>query len=162
PLTMDFTMQSPYPVEGLASWKPALGLQGDALRAALARRDFREGVRRELATASNFRLFNGEWDKVQVVEAAAHPGYEHRTLAETARAERGDPLDLMLDLALSEDLRTVFTAQLLNSDEEAVGRMLNHPHSLVSLSDAGAHLTFFNDAGFGLHLLGHWARELGA
>lgn len=39
--------------------------------------------------------------------------------------------------------------------------MLRHPHSLVSLSDAGAHLTFFNDAGFGLHLLGHWVRERG-
>jgi hypothetical protein len=26
----------------------------------------------------------------------------------------------------------VFTAQLLNTDEEAVGRMLNHPHSIVS------------------------------
>ena len=67
----------------------------------------------------------------------------------------------MLDLAVDENLQTVFTAQLLNSDEEAVGRMLNHPHSIVSLSDAGAHLTFFNDAGFGLHLMGHWARELG-
>ena len=39
--------------------------------------------------------------------------------------------------------------------------MLNHPNSLVSLSDAGAHLTFFNDAGCGLHLLGHWAHDLG-
>jgi N-acyl-D-aspartate/D-glutamate deacylase len=38
--------------------------------------------------------------------------------------------------------------------------MLRHPHSLVSLSDAGAHLTLFNDAGFGLHLLGHWVRRL--
>jgi N-acyl-D-aspartate/D-glutamate deacylase len=37
--------------------------------------------------------------------------------------------------------------------------MLRHPHALVSLSDAGAHLTLFNDAGFGLHLLGHWVRE---
>ena len=55
----------------------------------------------------------------------------------------------------------MFTATLLNSDEEAVGRMINDPHSLVSLSDAGAHLTFFNDAGFGLHLLGHWSRDLG-
>src|SRR5690606_38888771 len=61
--------------------------------------------------------------------------------------------------ALSEDLDTVFSAVLLNSDEEAVGRMLRHPASLVSLSDAGAHLTFFNDAGFGLHLLGHWVRD---
>lgn len=68
----------------------------------------------------------------------------------------------MLDLALAEDLKTIFTAQLLNSDEEAVGRMLNHPHSVVSLSDAGAHLTFFTDAGFGLHLMGHWSRTVGA
>ena len=44
----------------------------------------------------------------------------------------------MLDLAIAENLQTVFTAQLLNSDEAAVGRMLNHPHSIVSLSDAGA------------------------
>jgi N-acyl-D-aspartate/D-glutamate deacylase len=163
PLTMDFTMQSPYPVEGLASWKGALGLKGDALKAALGSRDFRQGVRRELAQASSFRLFNGEWDKVQVVETSrARARYEQRSLADIAREEGGDPLDAMLDLALAEDLKTVFTAQLLNSDEGAVARMLTHPHSIVSLSDAGAHLTFFSDAGFGLHLLGHWARELGA
>ena len=162
PLTMDFTMQSPYPVEGLAAWKPALGLKGEELRRVLSLPDFRDAVRAELAAPSTFRLFNGEWDKVQVVEAAGHARYEQRALAEIARREGRDPLDVMLDLALAEDLRTVFTAQLLNSDEEAVGRMLNHPHSIVSLSDAGAHLTFFNDAGFGLHLLGHWARELGA
>jgi hypothetical protein len=29
----------------------------------------------------------------------------------------------------------------------------------VALSDAGAHLSFLCDPGFGLHLLGHWARE---
>jgi N-acyl-D-aspartate/D-glutamate deacylase len=160
PLTMDFSLASPYPVEGLASWKPALGLEGQALASMLANRSFRDGVRAELASPSSFRLFNGEWDKVEVVEAApAHARYEQRSIADIAAAERRDPLDVMLDLALAENLRTVFTALLLNADEEAVGRMLNHPHSLVSLSDAGAHLTFFNDAGFGLHLLGHWARE---
>ena len=68
-----------------------------------------------------------------------------------ARQAGKDPLDAMLDLALDEDLATIFTAQLLNSDEAAVARLLNHPHSLISLSDAGAHLTFFNDAGFGPH-----------
>ncbi len=163
PLTMDFTMQSPYPVEGLKSWKPALGLHGDALKTMLASQTFRGGVRAELATTTNFRLFNGEWNKVQVVETATpvNARYEQRSIADLARTEGRDPLDVMLDLAVEEDLQTVFTAQLLNSDEEAVGRMLNHPHSIVSLSDAGAHLTFFNDAGFGLHLMGHWARDLG-
>ncbi len=161
PLTMDFTMQSPYPVEGLQSWKPALGLQGEALLAMLASREFRDGVRAELSSPTTFRLFNGEWDKVQIVETAT-PGlahYEQQSIAEIAREESRDPLDVMLDVAVQEKLQTVFTAQLLNSDEDAVGRMLNHPHSIVSLSDAGAHLTFFNDAGFGLHLLGYWARD---
>ncbi len=162
PLTMDFTMRSPYPFEGLTSWKPALGLDGDALGAMLASPGFRDGVRAELATMTTFRLFNGEWDKVQVVETTtpARARYEQQSIADIARLESRDPLDVMLDLAAEENLETVFTAQLLNSDEQAVGRMLNHPHNIVSLSDAGAHLTFFNDAGFGLHLMGHWAREL--
>ncbi len=164
PLTMDFTLASPYPVEGLASWKPALGKGGEALRAVLADPSFRAGVRAELASPTTFRLFNGEWDKVHVVETAraAHAPLEQRSIAEIAAASARDPLDAMLDLALDEDLATVFTAQLLNSDESAVGRMLNDPNALVSLSDAGAHLTFFNDAGFGLHLLGHWSRDVGA
>jgi N-acyl-D-aspartate/D-glutamate deacylase len=163
-LTMDFTLASPYPVEGLASWKPALGRSGEALKAVLASDGFRAGVRAELETATTFRLFNGEWDKVHVVETVkpALTRHEQRSIAAIAADEGRDPLDVMLDIALADDLRTVFTAQLLNSDEAAVGRMLNHPNSIVSLSDAGAHLTFFNDAGFGLHLLGHWSREIGA
>jgi N-acyl-D-aspartate/D-glutamate deacylase len=32
---------------------------------------------------------------------------------------------------------------------------------VITLSDAGAHLGYLCDAGFGLHLLGHWARETG-
>ena len=164
PLTMDFTLASPYPVEGLQSWKPALGLQGDALKAVLSDKAFRQSVRDEIAAPTTFRLFNGEWDKVHVVECTlpTNAALEQLTVADIAKAQARDPLDVMLDLALAENLQTVFTAQLLNSDPDAVGRMLNHPNSIISLSDAGAHLTFFNDAGFGLHLLGHWVRDLKA
>ena len=163
PLTMDYTLASAYPVEGLVAWKPALGKSDAALAEVLARKDFRAAIRAELASPATFRLFNGEWNKVHVVEVAKpeHAHYEQQDLATIGAREGRDPLDVMLDLALAEDLRTVFTAQLLNSDEAAVARLLTHPHSIVSLSDAGAHLTFFNDAGFGLHLLGHWARDKG-
>lgn len=164
PLSMDFTLASPYPVEGLQAWRPAMGVRGEALETLLADPSFRAAVRAEIAAPAGFRLFNGEWDKVQVTEVAlpVHAALEQRSVAAIA-AERGaDPLDVFLDLAIAEGLRTVFTAMLLNSDEDAVGRMLTHPHSLVSLSDAGAHLTFFNDAGFGLHLMGHWSRRRGA
>src|SRR6266850_1727071 len=160
PLAMDFTLRSPYTFEGLESWQPALALKGAAYEAKLGEKRFRDGVREELARPAHFRLFNAQWDKVHVIESARR-GVEQRAVGELAREAGADPLDYMLDLALEENLRTVFSALLLNSDEEAVGRMLRHPASLVSLSDAGAHLTFFNDAGFGLHLLGHWVRRLG-
>ena len=164
PLTNDFTLQSPYPVEGLQSWREALPLKGKALIAKLAEPAFREAVRLEIARPATFRLFNGEWDKVQVIEVARpdNAWMEQRTIADLAAQRGQDPLDVMLDLAIEEELATVFSAVLLNSDEVAVTRILQHPASLISLSDAGAHLTFFNDAGFGLHLLGHWSRELGA
>jgi len=163
PLSFDFTLQSPYPIEGLSAWQPALGLRGAAFRTTLADPAFRQAIREELARPAVFRLFNAEWDKVQVVECARpeHRAYEHRSLAALAAEAGKDPLDFWFDLALAENLDTVFVALTLNSDQDAVGRMLRHPASMVSLSDAGAHLTFFNDAGFGLHLLGHWVRERG-
>ncbi len=163
PLTMDFTLAAPYPFEGLSSWQPALGQKGETFKRAIADRGFRDAIRAELAEPAVFRLFSGEWDKVLVVESAlpAHRALENRSLADIGRDQGKHPLDALLDLALEEDLATVFAALLLNSDEDAVARLIRHPHSLVSLSDAGAHLTFFNDAGFGLHLLGHWVRERG-
>jgi len=160
PLAMEFTLHSPYTLEGLESWRPALSLKGESFKKMLREKQFRDEIRSELSRPAHFRLFNGEWDKVEIVESR-RKDLEQKSLARLARDAGKDPLDFMLDLALEEDLDTVFNAMLLNSDEVAVGRMLKHPDALVSLSDAGAHLTFFNDAGFGLHLLGHWVRELG-
>jgi N-acyl-D-aspartate/D-glutamate deacylase len=161
PLTMDFTLHSPYTFEGLAAWKPALSLKGEKYKSLLAEKSFRDAIRAELAHPAPFRLFNGDWDKVYVehAELPRNRRWNQETMADIARQSGADPLDAMLDLAIEEDLDTEFSALLLNSDEQAVGEMLRHPYSLVSLSDAGAHLTLFNDAGFGLHLLGHWVRE---
>jgi N-acyl-D-amino-acid deacylase len=162
PLSFDFSMRAPYPIEGLDAWRPALALKGVAFKTKLAERAFRDALRAELAQPAHFRLFNGEWAKLTVVESPRHPEYEQRDIASLAAQCGKDPLDFWFDLALEDDLATVFVALTLNSDERAVGEMLRHPASMVSLSDAGAHLTFFNDAGFGLHLLGHWVRERGA
>jgi N-acyl-D-amino-acid deacylase len=161
PLAMDFTLRSPYTLESLDAWRPLLALKGREYEQRLADRVFRAAVRAEIARPGHFRLFNGEWDKVQVVESRRRE-LEGRSIAAIAREAGKEPLDCMLDLALAENLDTVFSALLLNSDETAVARLLADPHALVSLSDAGAHLTFFNDAGYGLHLLGHWTRERGA
>jgi len=162
PLKFEFTMHEPYVFEGLASWAPAMSAHGDAVRRLYRDPAFRAAVKTELAQPA-LRLFSGEWEKVHVAQAA-HPHnrrLEDRSIAELAAESGKHPLDFLLDLSLEEDLDTVFTAVLLNSDEDAVGRMIRDPNSLLSLSDAGAHLTFLCDAGFGLHFLGHWVRERG-
>jgi len=161
PLTMEFTLRAPYPLEGIAAWSPALTAAPDALPGILADTDFRDAVERDLNEPAPVRLFNGEWQKLRVLEVLRPENrrFEGRSVAGIAAEEGRRPLDWMLDLALAEDLRTTFVAELLNSDDSAVARLLTHPASAIALSDAGAHLSFFCDAGFGLHLLGYWVRE---
>src|SRR5205807_1976261 len=62
PLTMDFTLHSPYTFEGLESWKPALGKKGASFREVLQDQKFRRAIRAELAKPAHFRLFNGQWN----------------------------------------------------------------------------------------------------
>jgi N-acyl-D-aspartate/D-glutamate deacylase len=47
----------------------------------------------------------------------------------------------------------------MNADDEAVGDLITHPRTLVSLSDAGAHLSLLCDAGYSTTLLGKWVRQ---
>ncbi|TDJ18623.1 MAG: hypothetical protein E2O65_05790 [Gammaproteobacteria bacterium] len=161
PLTMEFTLRAPYPLEGIAAWSPALTAAPQAVPGILADAAFRNAVERDLSEPASVRLFNGEWQKLRVLEVCKPENrrFEGRSVAEIAAEEGKRPLDWMLDLALAEDLRTTFVAVLLNSDDSAVARLLTHPASAIALSDAGAHLSFFCDAGFGLHLLGYWVRE---
>jgi N-acyl-D-aspartate/D-glutamate deacylase len=160
---MDFTFKSPYLFESMQAWKPAMAAHGEASCRRSTRPVWRAAVRKELAERRGRLVFNGEWDKLFVVETAKErePQLEGATLAELAKQAGKDPLDCILDFALSEDLDTLFVAQLLHNDDKEVGKILADPDIHISLSDAGAHLTFFCDAGFGLHLLGHWTRDLG-
>jgi len=52
------------------------------------------------------------------IVGSARAEYEQRTVGELAEAAGRDPLDFMLDFALEENLDTVFSALLLNSDEK--------------------------------------------
>src|SRR5207247_11128166 len=49
PLSMDFTLHSPYPFEGLESWTPALGTKTEALRNVLRDPQFRSAMSKQLA-----------------------------------------------------------------------------------------------------------------
>lgn len=159
PLSMDFALTGAYPMLVLAGWP-----QSDdpaALAPVFADPAFRRAVREDLKVPRPTRLFNGNWERVEVTTAAKpeNRAFEGRTVAEIAAARGADPLDAFLDVGLADGLATSFTAKLLNVEEDKVAELLAVDGNLVSLSDAGAHHTFFCDAGFGMYFLGHWVRE---
>jgi N-acyl-D-amino-acid deacylase len=160
PLRFEFSMREPYVFEAMPSWKPAMQVHGEAAKQLYANPAFRQGVKDELAKVQR-RMFTGDWEKVHVALVAKpeNKRNEGHSISRLAARDGKHPLDWMLDFALSEDLDTMFTAVLLNWDETQVARLLTDPNSILSLSDAGAHLTFLCDAGFGLHFLGHWVRD---
>ncbi|HXV83307.1 MAG TPA: amidohydrolase family protein, partial [Candidatus Binatia bacterium] len=78
-------------------------------------------------------------------------------------AMRGqEPLDALLDLSLEEDLETTFWNSNTGGDPIAMAEILNSPYVLAGTSDAGAHVQFGADFGYGTTLLGLWVRERGA
>ena len=166
PLGMEFTLRHPYPLEAFLAWRPAI-LAGDdeaAYRGVLADPSFRKRLKEEAATPgvpNRFSYKTFPHLAIAEVQRAEHRALIGRTVGELARESGRDPWDVFLDFGLDGELDAMFDCKLFNTDEDEVRRLLRHRHAAVALSDAGAHLSFLCDAGFGLHLFGHWVRERG-
>jgi N-acyl-D-amino-acid deacylase len=152
PLTFDFTLKDPYLLLSHDAFEPTQAARQEEFARIYRDPAFRKRFRENLARPAQGILFYGDWAKVKT---------RGRSVTEMA-AERGvDPLDCFFDIALAENLETPFQAQLFQNEDAGVAPLLKHPAGVIALSDAGAHLTFLCDAGFGLHFLAHWARETG-
>ena len=108
-------------------------------------------------------MFQGNWERVIVAAPVKekNAGLANRTVAEIARDAGRDPLDVLLDLGLDENLDTSLIGRFFNAVDDGVEPLVRHKAGVIALSDAGAHLVYLCDAGFGLYLLGHWVRERG-
>ena len=152
PLSFDFTLEDPYLLLTHSAFDRVSARVSGQLADIYRDPEFRRQFRTNLANPRPGILFYGNWSKVE-----AHG----RPISEIA-AERGvDPLDCFFDIALAENLETRFVAKLFQNDDAGVAPLLRHPASVIALSDAGAHLIYLCDAGFGLHFLRHWVRETG-
>jgi N-acyl-D-amino-acid deacylase len=165
PLGMEFTLRHPYPLEAFIAWRPAIEASDEAAyRRVLADPSFRKRLKEEAAIPGvPNRFSNKTWPHLTImaVERPEHRDWIGKTIGALADASGRDPFDVLLDFGLDGELDAMFDCRLFNTDEDEVRRLLRHRHAAVALSDAGAHLSFLCDAGFGLHLFGHWVRERG-
>jgi N-acyl-D-amino-acid deacylase len=83
-----------------------------------------------------------------------------RTLGEIANERKTSPAELLIDLAVEEDLGTWFMrADIGHRDPTAVGDLLSHPYVHVGASDGGAHVGSFATYGDTGLLLGRFVRD---
>src|SRR5439155_1145048 len=156
PLSHDFTLDNAYLMYSLDAWKPLQTADKDTIARTLRDPAFRSRYREGFKNPKKGLIFYGNWRMVDVAACAKPENLplEGRSIADLAADRRADPVDVFFDLALEEDLATVFNAKVMNSDEKAVGELIRSKASVIAQSDAGAHLEFFCDAGFGLYMLG--------
>lgn len=163
PLSFDFTLTDPYVLLSHSAFDAVKTADREALPAVYRDPAFREAFRQNLKSPRTGILFLGNWNHIEVGQTMRpeHAALEGMTLHALATQRGTDPVDAFFDLALSENLETHFVGKFFNNNDDGVAPLLKHRASVITLSDAGAHLSYMCDAGFGLHFLAHWVRETG-
>jgi len=159
-----FTMKNCQVFRSMPTWLPILQASDDEKLAAYRSAEIRAKLRSEVeAPLGPDSTFSKRWD-LMVVEEPALPknrGLRGQHIAEIAKAQGKHPLDAFLDLAVEENLETVFSLGEINMDTEAVAQILGSPYAVVGLSDGGAHVQFHSNVSNPTRLLGYWVREKG-
>jgi len=96
-----------------------------------------------------------DYARMRVYDRAVPP---NPTVADVA-ADRGmHPVELILDLAVASNLRQLFTQPLTDADDDSLLTAMRHPRTVMTFSDAGAHVSQISDVSIHTHLLAHWVR----
>ena len=161
PLSLTSTLDKAYVLKAMHPW-PATEDHTE-LRQIFTDPSFRNAFREILKKPDSQHIFKGRWDWVPIALAELEKNQElvGRTIADIAEERGKDPLDTFLEIGLEENFGTKFTFYILNMDEDGVAELIANDGTMISLSDAGAHNALLCDAGYAMHLFGHWVRDKG-
>jgi N-acyl-D-aspartate/D-glutamate deacylase len=157
PLVFQMNMEEPFTLNSRKVFAALMGLDRQGRLAAYRDPAWRQKAQEEL----NGRGIPINWASFSVAESRDHPELEGRGVVELAEERGCTPLDVVLDLALEEDLATRFRSVLANDDPEAIAWLLPRDGVLLGLADSGAHVSQLCDACFSTDLLGPWVRDRG-
>jgi N-acyl-D-amino-acid deacylase len=156
PLVMQVTMADPFPMSTMAAFQEVLAVPHEERAAVYADPAWRERARADTG------IWGDRLTKATIQETDRHSDLvDGPTVAELAEQRGVHPMDLMVDLALEDDLATRYRIVLANDDEEELAGLLRDDRTVLGLSDAGAHASQLCDANFSTHLLSEWTRKRG-
>jgi len=157
-VVLSFKTQLPF--DALPEWSSVRALPPHQQVRALADAEIRR-LLVQAARNGSYRTGVGaeprppRFDRIEVLR---DPSSTNPTVAELAEQQGKDPVELMIDLAVATDLDQLFlqTSTRLSDDLLPV---LRHPDTVMTFSDAGAHVGQLIDCSIQTFLLSYWVRE---
>ncbi|HXR54049.1 MAG TPA: amidohydrolase family protein [Acidimicrobiales bacterium] len=153
-IVMQINLADPTPLAEIDEWKEVLARPREE-RAEV----YRDAEWRDRARKPTLERWRHRWARMAVQETAVHRDVVGTPLEQVAAERDTNPFDLMLDLALTDEMATRFRIVMDNDGYDELGDLLADKRTLLGLSDAGAHASQLCDACFSTHLLSHWVRD---
>jgi len=165
PMTTRLNLTSVFVLDALPGWaeiaRLSLGERMKALRDPAVRERLDRMANSEAAGV--FRNM-ARWETYKIVETfvPANKPLEGLTVGKIAEMQGKAPFDALIDLCLSEDLRTSFSQPAFGSDEESWklrAEVWQDWRTVIGGSDAGAHLDMIDTFAFTSQVLGGAVRD---
>ncbi|HYV59917.1 MAG TPA: amidohydrolase family protein [Acidimicrobiia bacterium] len=157
-MQLHLNFRSGFLFDALPGWGPTMALPDDEKLRALSDPDVRRRLR-ESAEADT-GLFHAmlRWDRLEIAETFApeNERFAGRTVGDVAPELGVDPFDALLDIVITDNLRTVLRPPARGDDPESWRMRADawrDPRVVVGASDAGAHLDMLATFSFSTSLL---------
>lgn len=155
-----FNFRTWLPFDKLPAWAEVrrlpLAEQAIALRNPEVRRRLVDAVKGQDLSLGKEVSETPLFERIQVMQRAVGP---NPSVARLAAMRIADPVETMIDLGLESDFDTFFFQVTSNDNPDDVEVILRHPRTVMTFSDAGAHVSQIINASLHTHLLSYWVRE---
>ncbi|MEE8166718.1 MAG: amidohydrolase family protein, partial [Myxococcota bacterium] len=144
--------------DDMPSWRDTLCVTEPERSERLRSPALREKLAAEFASDAG-KTIGLRWENLAVEEVVdeSHAGSVGKTIAELAADQGADPIDIFLDLSLSEGLETWFqmvtNPETVGFADQVAAVVMKEPFAMAGSSDGGAHLASFVGADYTTNLL---------
>ena len=162
-ITTQMNLKNPYQWSRVPAFAEILGRDPEVMAKAFADPGWRARAMRQTVEIANQSDFldgdiEGYFRRTAVEETVNHPELRGVPLA-TVAGERGvHPFEVMLDVALDDDLHTTFR-NLPRSTKEELADLVRDRRTVLGAHDAGAHIDMLCDSCYPSYTLRYWVRE---
>jgi len=169
PHAMEFFVDlvSPFFFGGLPGFGEVMTLPLEERKRALRDRAGREKIKQAVAEALGGPLSDYvDFARMEIAQTfrPINDDLAGRVLGDVARERRLEPVDALLDVALADDLKTLFVPVRVGADDASWkirGEVLLDDRVVVGASDAGAHLDIGTAFAYSTRMLAEGVRERG-